>query len=91
MPKLYNFIYNNSPLIIEPFSIYIEHMQQNTIDCATACVNGCVLGDKCPNLAYKEESSKFIAETSLDRMLEIAEERLRKRMTEPPKWVLPED
>lgn len=66
-------------------------MQQNTIDCATACVNGCVLGDKCPNLAYKEESSKFIAETSLDRMLEIAEERLRKRMTEPPKWVLPED
>lgn len=66
-------------------------MEVNTVDCATACVNGCVLGDKCPNLAYKEESAKFIQETSLDRMLEIAEERLRKKMMEPPKWVLPEE
>ncbi len=66
-------------------------MPENTIDCATACVNGCVLGDNCPNLEYKQESAKFIQETSLDRMLEIAEERLRKKMTEPPKWVFPEE
>ncbi|MGI0487020.1 hypothetical protein ACN4EK_16390 [Pantanalinema rosaneae CENA516] len=62
-----------------------------TINCAVDCVNGCVLGDKCPNLKYKTEASKFIQETSLDQMLEIAEEALRKKMTEPPKWVLPED
>ncbi|MBW4663017.1 MAG: hypothetical protein KME01_02265 [Chroococcus sp. CMT-3BRIN-NPC107] len=66
-------------------------MVENTIDCATACVNGCVLGDNCPNLEYEEQSAKFIEETSLDRMLEIAEERLRKKMTEPPKWVYPEE
>lgn len=66
-------------------------MQEQTIDCKTACVNGCVLGDECPNLEYKQQSAKFIEETSLDRMLEIAEERLRKKMSEPPKWVLPEE
>ncbi|HLP91636.1 MAG TPA: hypothetical protein VK184_24000 [Nostocaceae cyanobacterium] len=64
---------------------------EQKIDCATACANGCVLGDKCPNLEYKAEASKFIEETSLDKMLEIAEERLRKKMMEPPKWVFPED
>ncbi|HEY9618350.1 MAG TPA: hypothetical protein V6C64_16015 [Microcoleaceae cyanobacterium] len=62
-----------------------------TINCAVDCVNGCVLGDQCPNLKYKAEASKFIQEKSLDQMLEIAEEALRKKMTEPPKWVLPED
>ena len=63
----------------------------NSIDCAQACVNGCVLGDKCPHLEFKEATSKFIAETSLDKMIEIAEERLRRKMMEPPKWVYPED
>lgn len=64
---------------------------EQKIDCAVACVNGCVLGDKCPNTEFRTEASKFIEETSLDKMLELAEERLRKRMTEPPKWILPED
>jgi hypothetical protein len=64
---------------------------EQTINCAEACVNGCILGDKCPNLEFKEEASKFIEETSLDKMLEMAEERLRKKMMEPPKWVFPED
>lgn len=66
-------------------------MAEIKINCAEACVNGCVLGDNCPNLQHKEEASKFIEETSLDKMLEIAEERLRKRAMEPPKWVFPED
>lgn len=65
-------------------------VEQN-IDCAQACVNGCVLGDKCPNIEFKEAAAQFIEETSLDKMLELAEERLRKKMTEPPKWVFPED
>ncbi|WP_066383011.1 MULTISPECIES: hypothetical protein [unclassified Anabaena] len=64
---------------------------EQKINCAEACVNGCVLGDKCPNIEYREAASKFIAETSLDQMLAIAEERLRRKMMEPPKWVLPED
>jgi iron only hydrogenase large subunit-like protein len=65
------------------------------INCAEACVNGCVLGDQCPNLEYKEQASKFIQETSLDDMLAMADEAVRRkmldRMSEPPQWVLPED
>jgi len=64
---------------------------EQKINCAQACINGCVLGDKCPNIEYREAASKFIAETSLDKMLEIAEERLRRKMTEPPKWVFPDE
>lgn len=63
---------------------------ETTIDCAKACVNGCVLGDKCPNLQYVAQASKFIEETSLDQMLEIADEALRKKMTAPPKWIIPD-
>jgi iron only hydrogenase large subunit-like protein len=65
------------------------------INCAEACVNGCVLGDNCPNLEYKEKTTQFIQDTSLDKMLEMADEAVRKKMLErasqPPKWVLPED
>ncbi|MEM9164643.1 MAG: hypothetical protein AAGC54_16455 [Cyanobacteria bacterium P01_F01_bin.4] len=65
------------------------------VNCAVQCVNGCILGDECPNQDYKAEASKFIEETSLDKMLEMAEEAVRKKMmaraSEPPKWVLPED
>lgn len=61
------------------------------VNCAEACVNGCVLGDKCPNTEYREATSKFISDTPLDQMLEIAEERLRKKLTQPPQWVFPEE
>lgn len=65
------------------------------INCAEACVNGCVLGDQCPKREYSDQASKFINDTPLDKMLEIAEEAVRKkmlaRMSEPPKWVLPEE
>ncbi|MEH2090987.1 hypothetical protein [Nostoc sp.] len=64
---------------------------EQKINCAVACVNGCVLGDKCPNIKFRESAAKFIEETPLDKMLELAQERLRKKMTEPPKWVFPED
>jgi hypothetical protein len=49
------------------------------------------LGEKCPNLEFKEATSQFIGETSLDKMLEIAEAARLKKLTEPPKWILPED
>lgn len=61
------------------------------INCAEACVNGCVLGDRCPNLQHREAASKFIDDTPLDKMLEIAEESVRKKLLQPPQWVLPEE
>jgi len=61
------------------------------INCAEACVNGCVLGDQCPNLEYKAKAAKFIEEKSLDEMLAIAEEAIRKKRTQPPQWILPEE
>lgn len=65
--------------------------QNADIDCSVACVNGCVLGEQCPNLEYKAQASEFIESTSLDDMLAIAEEAVRKKMMEPPKWVFPEE
>jgi anti-sigma factor ChrR (cupin superfamily) len=62
-----------------------------TVNCAVECVNGCVLSDKCPNLEFKQQASEFIKEKSLDEMLAIAEAAIRKKRTEPPKWILPED
>jgi hypothetical protein len=48
------------------------------------------LGDKCPNKEFVTEASKFINETSLDTMLEMAEEARRKKLTQPPQWIIPE-
>lgn len=61
------------------------------VNCAVDCVNGCILGDRCPNKGYAEEASQFIEETSLDKMLEIAEIARMKKLTEPPQWIIPED
>lgn len=70
-------------------------MEPVQINCAEACVNGCVLGDKCPNREYAQKTSEFIKETSLDKMLSMAEEAVRKktleRMSQPTQWVYPED
>jgi hypothetical protein len=59
-----------------------------------ACVNGCVLGEKCPHREYAAAASKFIQETSLDRMLEMADEAVRRKMMQPPsespQWVYPD-
>lgn len=61
------------------------------INCAEACVNGCILGDRCPNIEYRDRTSKFIQETSLDDMIAMAQAAARKKMMEPPKWILPDD
>jgi hypothetical protein len=65
------------------------------INCAVECVNGCKLGDDCPNKEHQAQTAKFIAETSLDSMLAMAEEAVRKKMLartyEAPEWVYPED
>ena len=66
-----------------------------TVNCAVECVNGCIKGDACPNEAYTQQASSFIENTSLDTMVEMAEEAVRKKMiaraTEPRKWVIPEE
>jgi hypothetical protein len=61
------------------------------VNCAVDCINGCILGDRCPNKEYAEEASQFIEETSLDKMIEIAEIARMKKLTEPPQWIIPED
>ena len=66
-------------------------MNPQEVNCAVDCANGCVLGDRCPNTEYKNEASNFIQETSLDKMLEMAEIARRRKMTEPPKWVIPDE
>lgn len=50
-----------------------------TINCAQACVNGCVLGDRCPNREYIAAASKFMQETPLDQILQIAADSVQKR------------
>ena len=66
-------------------------MNSHQINCAVDCANGCILGDRCPHKEYQQEATKFINNTSLDKMLEIAEIARRKKLTEPPKWVIPDD
>ena len=69
--------------------------ENTSVNCAVECINGCIKGDQCPNEAYTQQASSFIENTSLDKMLEIADEAVRKkimaRATEPRKWVMPED
>jgi hypothetical protein len=68
---------------------------ERQVNCEVECTAGCVLGDECPNLEFKAKASQFIAETSLDKMLEMAEaavqRRRMERASEPPKWVIPDD
>jgi hypothetical protein len=65
-------------------------VETNTINCSEVCINGCVRPDRCENKPHIESASKFINETSLDKMHEIAEEARRKKMSAPPVWVIPE-
>lgn len=61
------------------------------VNCAQDCINGCILGKKCPNKEFAAQASDFIKDTSLDKMLEMAEAARLKKLTEPPKWVIPDD
>ncbi|MEE3715337.1 hypothetical protein V2H45_01100 [Tumidithrix elongata RA019] len=46
-----------------------------TVNCKEACINGCILGDRCPNLEYLAATRKFLQDTSIDKILEIAANR----------------
>ena len=72
-------------------------MTTPSINCAEVCVNGCIQPDDCPNRVYQAKTAAFIQKTSLDEMLAIAEEAVRRRkldrmnQRETPQWVIPED
>jgi hypothetical protein len=73
----------------------MTQVEKRLVNCEVECVAGCVLGDECPNLEFRAQASKFIEETSLDKMLQMAEaaiqRRRQERASEPPKWVIPDD
>ncbi len=73
----------------------VQGIVQRDVNCEVECVNGCILGAECPNLEFKAQASKFIEETSLEKMLEIAaaaiDRRRQERASEPPKWIIPDD
>ena len=66
-------------------------MTEKQVNCQIECVEGCILPDNCPNQGYVVETTKFIEDTSLDKMLEMAEIARLKKLSEPPKWVIPDD
>lgn len=65
------------------------------INCVVDCADGCALGDQCPHKGEQKKASEFIESTSLDDMLALAAEAVRRRQaeraSEGPKWVFPED
>jgi hypothetical protein len=46
-----------------------------TINCKEQCVNGCILGDRCPHLKYLADARKFVQDTAIDKIIEIATNR----------------
>ena len=65
--------------------------QEQNINSETDSFNSPVSNNESGEKEYVQEASKFINETSLDKMHEIAEIARRKKLTEPPKWVIPDD
>ncbi|HEY9825396.1 MAG TPA: hypothetical protein V6D19_08115 [Stenomitos sp.] len=65
-------------------------MEQQTVNCAEACVNGCILGDACPHREHVAAASSFIQNKSMDEILAIAEESVRKKITENTQRYLPD-
>jgi hypothetical protein len=45
------------------------------VNCQEECTNGCILGDQCPNLEYVAKARKLLADTSIDKLIEISASR----------------
>jgi hypothetical protein len=65
-------------------------VESQGINCAVDCANGCILGEKCPHREHLATTTQFLQETSMDQILAIAEERVRKKFTEMQDRILPE-
>jgi hypothetical protein len=68
-----------------------ENMNPDQVNCKVDCSAGCVLGDRCPHQEYQNQASDFIKDTSLDKMLEMAEIARMRKASAPPKWVIPDE
>lgn len=53
-----------------------------TIDCATACVNGCVLGDQCPHREAAKDAVNYIMNTDWETLMKKAEDRVKRQVPE---------
>jgi hypothetical protein len=65
-------------------------VESQGINCAVDCVNGCILGEKCPHREHLAATTQFLQDTSMDQILAIAEERVRKKFNEMQNRTLPE-
>jgi hypothetical protein len=54
-------------------------VESQAINCAVDCANGCVLGERCPHREHLAATTQFMQEKSIDQILAIAEDRLRKK------------
>lgn len=70
-------------------------MTMTNIDNIDNSKNAQTQGKQSPNKTYQQEAAEFIEKTSLEDMIEIADEAVRRkrleRAQEGPKWVFPED
>lgn len=71
-------------------SFWYPMANSTSIDCATACTEGCVQPEQCPGQHHVQEAADFISNTSLEDMHEIAEAARRKKLMAPPQWVIPD-
>ncbi len=53
-------------------------MTDSQINCQETCINGCVLGAKCPHLEHLAAAQKFLKEKSIDEIVQIAANRWQK-------------
>ncbi|MDX2272774.1 MAG: hypothetical protein NW237_12645 [Cyanobacteriota bacterium] len=44
-----------------------------SVDCATACRNGCILGDQCPHRDSARQAVDYIMNTDWDTLMQKAE------------------
>jgi hypothetical protein len=57
-------------------------VESQAVNCAVECVNGCILGEQCPHREHLAATTQFMQEKSMDQILAIAEERIRKKFAE---------
>jgi hypothetical protein len=55
-------------------------MTNQEINCAEACVNGCILGEACPHREYLAAALKFVAEHDLDELVAVAQNSAPQRL-----------
>ncbi|WP_448380393.1 hypothetical protein [Gloeomargarita sp.] len=55
-------------------------MTTQTVNCAEACVNGCILGDACPHREHLAAALQFIATHDLDQLVAVAQNSAPQRL-----------